>query len=498
MKIIICSIHAGENYKEATKYGLLSQIEYCRRHGYDYIDDDTISIDQLYNKERNMTWSKIPLIEKCLLLKDEDNNSKYDYVVWIDADIVIMNFDVVLEDLINRFMGDKNILICRDNGYLINTGMWFIKNDEKSLDYIKRVYDHPDVNNYLNQNEAEQGSLTQLYHENYNDLNNNMVVLHTSHQCYFNCSLCFFKFGYFLIHFLGIKELNSLGNIMKEYYLLPYPEETPIQAQRRIYDMKDRLRLSSFQRINNMKEEPKIAVVSLYIGEVYSEKTKYGRLSKMKYCEKMGYDYFDDEDVFDTTRHPAWSKIKIIQRYLAKKNDDQTNVYDYVVWMDADSLIMNDEKRLETFIETHMGSNTFVLSRDNGYRINTGVWFIKNNDYAMEIMDQVYANTTEGEMCYWEQGSFCHIYDNSEFLREKTTVLSTDNQHEFNCAFCFYTTGDFIVHFIVMRDLNQLSYHMNRMYIFKKDEESEEEHKHRLASLRQEFEICLFQRYPPE
>jgi hypothetical protein len=84
----------------------------------------------------------------------------------------------------------------------------------------------------------------------------------------------------------------------------------------------------------------KIGIVTLY-DEAYREFGAVTASLKRDYCQKHGYDFIEDDSKTDMTRHLAWSKIPAILEYLPK--------YDYLVWMDADTLIMNPEKRLEEF-----------------------------------------------------------------------------------------------------------------------------------------------------
>ena len=493
--IVVCTLAVGEGYKEVVKYATISKVKYCEKHNYKFVEGG----EEHYNKNRDIRWSKVKLLIQCL-----NEFPACDYLVWLDADTLITNDEIKLKDIIVEYMENKTFMMCRDNGFLINTGVWFIKNNLYALKMLDMIYDHPNVEPYIFENFHEQGSFTYLHDNNIEKLKENSIILSTKYQYLFNCSYCFYKNGYLLVHYLGVMNREILRSMIDFMYPHQMEEENIDQYNHRYSAAKERYNLSSFERdivIPNQERERRgrICVCTFNIGEKYKEATKYGHLSKKIYCEKWGYSFEDDESIYDESRHPAWSKILLLKKCLSTSDENQKKKYDFVVWMDADTLVMNDEIRLETFIDRYMDeTKDFLVSRDNGYRINTGVWFMRNNEYTLNILNKVWDNTEKGEQEYWEQGSFCYFYDtNEDDLKSHVIDLSTNLQTEFNCMYCFYKTGYFLVHYLYFRDPDQLSIKMNEMYIYKKEEETEEEYKTRLEDMKKFYEICLFERYPP-
>ena len=66
--------------------------------------------------------------------------------------------------------------------------------------------------------------------------------------------------------------------------------------------------------------------------------------NKERYCKKHGYKLFDESNSLDTSRPPSWSKILAVRRLLTQEDCD------WVFWMDADTVIMNSEKRIEDIL----------------------------------------------------------------------------------------------------------------------------------------------------
>lgn len=201
IKIGVCSLSIGEKYKEYTKYSLINKIKYCRKHGYDFIEDETI-----YNPEKPIPWSKLLLILKYL--------SEYDYLIWIDADILIMNSEIKLEDFIEKY--NSVDIICGSDWKMINTGVIFVKNTDFSREFIRQVYDNKydpeeDKNQrYLN---WEQGSFINLYDLNSLDCRNHIKVTDPSE---FNSYWYNYFPGHFILHFAGVRG-DLLSYLIKDY-----------------------------------------------------------------------------------------------------------------------------------------------------------------------------------------------------------------------------------------------------------------------------------------
>ena len=105
---------------------------YCNKHGY------TLLIgNHLIDKSRPAAWSKLLAISYYLPL--------YDYIFYLDTDIVIMNMNIKLEYIINTFSGfgtsnsAADIFMTEDwSGP--NTGAWLIKNTNFSTWFLNTAW----------------------------------------------------------------------------------------------------------------------------------------------------------------------------------------------------------------------------------------------------------------------------------------------------------------------------------------------------------------------
>src|SRR5437016_1374629 len=98
--IAVITIAHGEAYQNLVKLGIENKHLYCKKHGYDFF-----CCEDSLDASRPICWSKIPLALKIL------NLSNYKWVVWIDADTLVMNLDIPLEEIIDE---RYNFLITAD------------------------------------------------------------------------------------------------------------------------------------------------------------------------------------------------------------------------------------------------------------------------------------------------------------------------------------------------------------------------------------------------
>lgn len=136
--------------------------EYCKKHNYTFVFKDD-SLDY----SRAPSWSKLLMVEELLPM--------YDYVIWIDDDILITDMDKPITDFISvnnnkgiTLQKDPNIRTKDINKKLlkddINCGFMFFKNKPETLNLIKSWYKYCDINpSKAVQNNWEQDILVNYY-----------------------------------------------------------------------------------------------------------------------------------------------------------------------------------------------------------------------------------------------------------------------------------------------------------------------------------------------
>jgi len=156
--------------------------------------------------------------------------------------------------------------------------------------------------------------------------------------------------------------------------------------------------------------------------------------SNKKYCDKYNFDFIYEDKVLDNTRHPAWSKILLLERELQK-------YYDYVIWIDDDILIMNYNIDFRDIIDKYKPENIMIDDNLNigEWNINTGIIVCKNNDKTKEMLREVW-DTAKPEHYFggvWEN-------ETMNELRHKYTIIPHRTIQTFKHC---YREGDFSIHF---------------------------------------------------
>jgi len=145
--------------------------KYADYHQYHFISHILPYMDMLskIHPKLHCTWYKILMINEYL----NDNNNKYDYILWIDADAIIIDFNIKIEYFIKRSLG-RDILIAEDMNpcCLINAGVILIKNTDWSKECFKQVWN---LDRYDNVKFYEQSALVKVLRLNGQNLEKHKI-----------------------------------------------------------------------------------------------------------------------------------------------------------------------------------------------------------------------------------------------------------------------------------------------------------------------------------
>ena len=243
MKIGVCNMSIGDDYKRWTKNSRLNKIEYCKKHNYEFIEEDSC-----YDDSKYIPWSKINLILKYL--------DSYDYLVWIDSDILIMNDDIRLEDLIV----DESDIICGSDWKMINTGVLFVKNSDFSKQFLKDVYNNTDYDPagggvHVKYGNWEQGSFIHLYDNNHLE---SQAKIRITYPTVMNSYWYNYYPGDLLLHWAGVRGAG-LEDVLNSHCPNRKEDDTDETFATRIEYLKKNLR-QDFDRILNHSKQVENAV----------------------------------------------------------------------------------------------------------------------------------------------------------------------------------------------------------------------------------------------
>jgi hypothetical protein len=185
-------------YTSNVSYGKYSEVinkKYCEEKGYTYFcEKEDLKINsELIN--RSATWYKPKLIQ------DVFNTFNPEYVLFMDIDAIISDFNKNIEDYIDE---NYNLLFTRDvsSHSVANAGVFIIKNNEWSTNFLKTWWESADIfagkdarNLIISEENLEnigyykyalwhdQTCFTILYEHN-EDIRNNTIIIDNR---YLNC-----------------------------------------------------------------------------------------------------------------------------------------------------------------------------------------------------------------------------------------------------------------------------------------------------------------------
>ena len=127
MKIAVITFLVGPDYKRWMDPGIQSKREWCARHGYDF----HCGGETVWDRTRPIPWSKLLYLQQ--FLKD------YDYLFVSDADVLITNPALKIEDVILPQLGTKDLLWTMDACDHLNSGNMLLRCSAR--DWIKDYFD---------------------------------------------------------------------------------------------------------------------------------------------------------------------------------------------------------------------------------------------------------------------------------------------------------------------------------------------------------------------
>ena len=188
--------------------------------------------------------------------------------------------------------------------------------------------------------------------------------------------MCVALVGYFLHRDYAWQIILLLGVVPPSREHCTLPSSLPRRAGRASAD--------SGRSDTRLSNPTRFGILMLFDeAMLLQEMTQLSVENKRNYAARHGYDLIVSHgDDVDGRRPPAWSKFVAMQRHLPR--------FDYLLFMDVDTLVMNDEVRLEDLVSRGEGrGNDLVISEDwNG--VNTGVFMLRNSSWSRWFLKEAW------------------------------------------------------------------------------------------------------------
>lgn len=177
--------------------------------------------------------------------------------------------------------------------------------------------------------------------------------------------------------------------------------------------------IDSLQDINNESCSEIIPSSSkrdnIMIVMAYSDDYTVGRICEKvnrSYADKYGYAFYSDvataasmEQSILPKKHCTWYKIKLLQDILS--NSDMIHNVSYLVWIDADAVVINHNISFIDLIKQHGADRELIIGEDMhlGCLINAGVFAIKVCKWSKDFLDDVWSCPWYDDVCFYEQSA---------------------------------------------------------------------------------------------
>jgi hypothetical protein len=144
-----------------------------------------------------------------------------------------------------------------------------------------------------------------------------------------------------------------------------------------------------------------------------------------------------------------FSKMPLVESLLP--------LHDWIVWIDADALIMNFRTRIEDYLDDEYS----LIIGDDWNGINTGVFFLRRTAWSLSLVKRV-KSAARDNLVFYEQDQLARILKHDRDAAHEVNVIrlkQSGGRGDFNCyptenrdfprheTFEYFDHGDFIVHF---------------------------------------------------
>ncbi len=177
------------------------------------------------------------------------------------------------------------------------------------------------------------------------------------------------------------------------------------------------------------------ALVTMYTPEIADLGAQTGE-HLAKYAMRHGYRMFIGRDTLDGSRHPAWSKVLLLEQIMLDHPELK-----WLIWIDSDAVIMQPARRIDRMIDERVD---FLVAEDRtDTHINTGVFMLRNCPVSLEMLRLAYTKRHYLNHPCWEQPAI------AEAMRELAPRLRPRiiSRKKFNCFADEFEPGDFLIHF---------------------------------------------------
>lgn len=150
-----------------------------------------------------------------------------------------------------------------------------------------------------------------------------------------------------------------------------------------------RVSKNKFTEVSNSTIPLKIAITTAENRK--EDYIKYHDINIQKYCDKYSYDYIRTDNCKPEEINTYWCKVLRVKEILL------TNKYDYVMWLDSDTIIKDYSVSLEYYIKKYGYKDIYISYENVGgilkyitqffTMLNAGIFIIKNSEIGLKFIN---------------------------------------------------------------------------------------------------------------
>jgi len=127
------------------------------------------------------------------------------------------------------------------------------------------------------------------------------------------------------------------------------------------------------------------------------EYIKYHDISFQKYCDSHNYEYIRTTNCPKEEATTYWCKIHRVKKAL------DSGKYDYVMWADSDTIIIDKDTSLDSYISS-IGEPDIIVAKYKHnlvttHNVSAGVFLIKNSKIGKSFIDDCLSKINDNPQC---------------------------------------------------------------------------------------------------
>lgn len=206
-----------------------------------------------------------------------------------------------------------------------------------------------------------------------------------------------------------------------DYDILPTTTDVSIC----ITTLTDRQSPSWYQRLIRCRDFDALATISFP--------------NQQSYASKHNYYWKDASALIDTSRPPAWSKIRAVQQLF----ESDKHHCDWVLWLDADVVIMNSNIQIQSLLPANP-ETMLVATFDRKFTLNSGVWLLRNHPWSHKFLSDWWNLKNwvrrPGMSLSGDNAAFGHLVD--QVLQQEPSRIRTPRRCNMNSFGVFLTKSE--------------------------------------------------------